>query len=72
LLRPRRRADPGLAELIGHAVPSPKAARKFLHSFHDEALITAAQARRGPDYGHCVGVASDWTMCQPLRGVCER
>lgn len=49
MLRPRRRADPGLAELIGHAVPSPEAARKFLYSFHDEALITAAQARRGPE-----------------------
>ena len=136
------------------------AARKFLYSFHNEALITAAQARRGPEeiayipeetaplqglarvnrtlvqevgrrcpdqgivavdqdatiieshkqatlrayeggrgyqpmlavwselnlvvadefrdgnvpanYGDCVGVAFDWTICQPLRGVCER
>jgi hypothetical protein len=44
----RLRADPGLAELLGHEVPSPEAARKFLYAFHDDALIAAAQAGRGP------------------------
>ena len=29
----RLRGDPGLAELLGHAVPSPEAARKFLYAF---------------------------------------
>ena len=33
------RADEGLAELIGHEVPSPEAARKFLYQFHDEAKV---------------------------------
>ena len=30
------REDQTLAELIGHAMPSPEAARKFLYAFHDE------------------------------------
>jgi len=37
------RADDGLAELIGHEVPSPEAARKFLYQFHDEAKVEEAQ-----------------------------
>jgi hypothetical protein len=43
------RADPGLAELVGQAVPSPDAASPLLCAFHNEALITAAQARQGPE-----------------------
>jgi hypothetical protein len=39
----RLREDPGLAELIGHAIPSPEAARNFLHEFHDEAKIADAK-----------------------------
>ncbi len=39
------RADEGLAELIGHEVPSPEAARKFLYQFHDEAKVEEAQQR---------------------------
>ena len=43
----RLRADPGLAELLGHRVPSPEAAWQFLSAFHDEPLIEAAKAARG-------------------------
>src|SRR5215470_13818348 len=39
----RLRADPGLAELIGHEIPSPEAARKFLYAFHDEEKLQEAQ-----------------------------
>lgn len=45
----RLREDSGLASMLGHVVPSPEAARKFLYAFHDEGLIAAAQAARGPD-----------------------
>src|SRR5713226_9951484 len=30
----RLREDPGLSELIGHGVPSPEAAQKYLYEFH--------------------------------------
>jgi hypothetical protein len=43
------RVDPGLSEMIGHGVPSPAVARKFLHQFHDEAKIEAAKQRRRGD-----------------------
>ena len=33
----------GLKELIGHDLPSPEAARKFLYQFHDEQLIEQAE-----------------------------
>ncbi len=39
----RLREDEGLAEMLGHPVPSPEAARKFLYQFHDEARIEQAQ-----------------------------
>lgn len=39
----RLREDAGLAEMLGHEVPSSEAARKFLYQFHDEKKITAAQ-----------------------------
>lgn len=35
----RLREDEGLAEMLGHAIPSPEAARKFLYEFHDEAKM---------------------------------
>jgi hypothetical protein len=37
------REDAGLAEMLGHEVPSAEAARKFLYQFHDEAKIEQAQ-----------------------------
>ena len=39
----RLREDGGLAELIGHAIPSPEAARNFLYEFHEEAKIAEAK-----------------------------
>ncbi len=39
----RLREDAGFAELIGHAIPSPEAARHFLYEFHDEGKITEAK-----------------------------
>lgn len=32
--------------MLGHAIPSPEAARKFLYSFHDDKLIDEAKAAR--------------------------
>jgi hypothetical protein len=43
------RADTGLAELVGHAMPSPEAARNFLYAFHEDAKIEEAQLRLKPD-----------------------
>ena len=45
----RLRGDPGLAEMIGHAVPSPRAALEFLQAFHQEEKIAEAQQRRLPE-----------------------
>jgi len=45
------RSDVGLAELVGHELPSPEAARKFLNAFHEEEKIEEAQQRRLPDTG---------------------
>jgi hypothetical protein len=39
----RLREDEGLREMLGHEVPSPEAARKFLYQFHDEEKIEQAQ-----------------------------
>jgi len=60
----RLREDPGLAELLGHPVPSPEAARKFLYAFHDERLIETAKAARGPDE-----IAYIPEESAPLRGL---
>jgi hypothetical protein len=38
------REDAGLAQMLGHQLPSPEAARKFLYCFHDEERIEQAQA----------------------------
>jgi len=39
------RADAGLSELVGHALPSPEAARNFLYAFHEDVKIEEAQLR---------------------------
>lgn len=39
----RLREDAGLSEILGHQVPSPEAARKFLYQFHDEKTLEQAQ-----------------------------
>jgi hypothetical protein len=44
----RLRADPGLAEMIGHELPSPPAALQFLYAFHEEEKIEEAKQRRLP------------------------
>lgn len=40
----RLREDQGLAEMLGHALPSPGAARDFLYAFHEEERIEQAQS----------------------------
>ena len=45
----RLRQDPGLAEMIGHAVPSPRAALEFLQAFHQEEKIEEAKQQRLPE-----------------------
>src|ERR1700758_4420140 len=42
------REDAGLAEMLGHAVPSAEAARKFLYQFHDEEKMEQAQQELAP------------------------
>jgi hypothetical protein len=37
------RADRGLAEMLGYALPSPEAARNFLYEFHSEAHLETAK-----------------------------
>ena len=39
----RLREDEGLAEMLGHSIPSCAAARKFLYEFHDESKLEQAQ-----------------------------
>jgi len=43
------RQDPVLSELVGHALPSPEAARNFLYGFHEEERIEEAKQRRASD-----------------------
>jgi hypothetical protein len=45
----RLRGDPGLAEMMGHELPSPSAARQFLYAFHEQEKIEEAKQRRLPD-----------------------
>lgn len=40
------RADGGLEEMLGHAIPSPEAARNFLYEFHSEENIESAKEQR--------------------------
>ena len=35
----RLREDGGLAQMLGHEIPSPEAARKFLYEFHDQEKV---------------------------------
>jgi hypothetical protein len=60
------RADPGLVELIGHGIPSPEAARKFLYAFHDEEK--GQQAQQQLKLG---GLASIPGESEPLSGLQE-
>ena len=60
------REDRGVAVMLGHAVPSPEAARKFLHQFHDADKI--AQAQRELRLGEASYVPEEST---PLRGLAQ-
>jgi hypothetical protein len=40
------RADGGLSQLVGHAMPSPSRAKEFLYAFHEEAKGEGAAQRR--------------------------
>jgi len=42
------RQDRGLAEMIGHEIPSPAAGRKFLNEFHEAEKIEQAKRQRRP------------------------
>ncbi len=45
----RLREDAGLSEMVGHPIPSPSVARKFLYEFHEEAKLEEAKQRRTPE-----------------------
>jgi len=60
------REDEGLAELIGHELPSSAAARKFLYEFHDEQEIEQAQQQLLP--GEIAYIPGE---SQALRGLAE-
>jgi len=57
------REDRGLAVILGHEVPSPEAARKFLYQFHDPEKME--QAQRNLPMGEVSYVPEEST---PLRG----
>ncbi len=62
----RLREDAGLAEMVGHAMPSPEAARKFLYQFHDESRIE--QAQRELPVGQVSYIPEE---SAPLRGLAQ-
>jgi hypothetical protein len=43
------REDAGLKAMLGHEVPSPETARKFLNQFHAEEKMAEAKQRRAPE-----------------------
>jgi len=62
----RLREDPGLAGMLGHAVPGAEAARKFLYQFHDNEKIE--QAQRELPAGQVSYIPEE---SGPLRGLAE-
>jgi hypothetical protein len=62
----RLREDQGLAEMLGHALPSPGAARDFLNAFHDQERI--AQAQRELPAGQVSYIPSE---SAPLRALAQ-
>jgi len=62
----RLREDAGLAEMLGHEIPSPEAARKFLYQFHDQSRIEAAQQELA--VGQVSYIPSE---SGPLRGLAQ-
>ena len=43
----RLREDAGLKEMLGHGIPSPDAARRFLYQLHEQDKIEEARQNRG-------------------------
>lgn len=62
----RLREDQGLKEMLGHELPSPEAARKFLYAFHDEERIE--QAQRELAVGQVSYIPSE---SEPLRALAQ-
>jgi hypothetical protein len=62
----RLREDAGLAEMVGHGMPSPEAARKFLYQFHDESCVEQAQQELA--VGQVSYIPSE---SAPLRGLAQ-
>ena len=62
----RLREDEGLSEMLGHEVPSPEAARRFLYQFHDEANVE--QAQKELPVGQASYIAEE---SAPLRGLAQ-
>jgi Transposase DDE domain group 1 len=62
----RLREDDGLAEMLGHEVPSCVAARKFLYEFHDESKLE--QAQKELPVGQVSYIAEEST---PLRALAQ-
>jgi hypothetical protein len=62
----RLREDEGLREMLGHEVPSPEAARKFLYQFHDEEKLQ--QAQRELPAGQVSYIPDE---SAPLRGLAQ-
>jgi len=62
----RLREDAGLAEMIGHPIPSPEMARKFLYAFHADELIEQAQQQR--PLGQLAYIPGE---NQPLQGLAQ-
>ena len=63
----RLREDAGLAEMLGHGLPSPEAARKFLYAFHDQEE-RIAQARAELPVGQVSDIPSE---SEPLRALAQ-
>ena len=62
----RLREDEGLSAMLGHEMPSPEAARKFLYQFHDETSLEAAQKEL--PVGRVSYIAEE---SAPLRGLAQ-
>jgi hypothetical protein len=58
--------DPGLPTLLGHALPLPDAARKFLYTFHRDEAIATAKAQR--PVGQVVFIPEE---TEPLQGLAQ-
>jgi len=62
----RLREDAGLGQMLGHEIPSPEAARKFLYGFHGQNQIE--QAQRELAVGQVSYIPSE---SEPLRGLAQ-